>query len=36
MTVDDGNYAARFDYLPPREEIAIICAEHLVVEYYSR
>lgn len=36
MTVDEGNYAARFDYLPPREEIPIICAEHLVVEYYSR
>lgn len=36
MTADDGNYAARFDYLPPREEIPIICAEHLVVEFYSR
>lgn len=36
MTADEGNYAARFDYLPPREEIPIICAEHLVVEYYSR
>ncbi|CAN5737375.1 30S ribosomal protein S4 [soil metagenome] len=36
MTVDLANYSAKFDYLPPREEIPIICAEHLVVEFYSR
>jgi len=36
MTVDEGNYSVRFDYVPTREEIPIICAEHLVVEFYSR
>jgi small subunit ribosomal protein S4 len=36
MSVDLANYSARFEYLPPREEIPIICAEHLVVEFYSR
>lgn len=36
MTVDSGNYSARFDYIPTRDEIPIICAEHLVVEFYSR
>jgi len=36
MTVDLANFSAKFDYLPPREEIPIICAEHLVVEFYSR
>ncbi len=36
VTTDEGNYSARFDYVPPREEIPIICAEHLVVEFYSR
>ncbi|MDQ3653899.1 MAG: S4 domain-containing protein, partial [Chloroflexota bacterium] len=36
MTVDEASYSAKFDYLPPREEVPIICAEHLVVEFYSR
>ena len=36
MSVDEANYSARLDYLPPREEVPIICAEHLVVEFYSR
>jgi small subunit ribosomal protein S4 len=36
MVVDDAQYSARLDYLPPREETPIICAEHLVVEFYSR
>ena len=36
MTVDAANFSAKFEYLPPREEIPVICAEHLVVEYYSR
>src|SRR5699024_5211655 len=36
MTFDENNLTARFDYLPPREEIPVMCAEHLVVEYYSR
>lgn len=36
MTFDRNNMTARLDYVPPREEIPIICAEHLVVEFYSR
>jgi small subunit ribosomal protein S4 len=36
MSVDANNFSARFDYMPPREEIPVLCAEHLVVEYYSR
>lgn len=36
MSTDEANYAARLEYLPPREEVPIICAEHLVVEFYSR
>jgi small subunit ribosomal protein S4 len=36
MAVDDANFSARLEYLPPREEVPIICAEHLVVEFYSR
>jgi len=36
MSYDESKLSARFDYMPPREEIPVICAEHLVVEYYSR
>ena len=36
ITFDANNLTARFDYMPPREEIPVLCAEHLVVEYYSR
>lgn len=36
ITFDQNNMTARLDYLPPREEIPVMCAEHLVVEYYSR
>ena len=36
MTFDENNLSVRFDYMPSREEIPVICAEHLVVEYYSR
>lgn len=36
MSFDESKLTARFDYMPPREEIPVICAEHLVVEYYSR
>ena len=36
MSADPANYSAKLEYLPPREEVPIICAEHLVVEYYSR
>lgn len=36
MSFDENKLTARFDYMPPREEIPVICAEHLVVEYYSR
>ena len=36
VTVENDGMSFRFDYVPPREEIQILCAEHLVVEYYSR
>jgi small subunit ribosomal protein S4 len=36
VTVDADGFSFRYDYVPPREEIQILCAEHLVVEYYSR
>jgi small subunit ribosomal protein S4 len=36
VTVAGDKYSFRFDYIPPREEIPVLCAEHLVVEYYSR
>lgn len=36
MSFDENKLTARFDYMPPREEIPVICAEHLVVEFYSR
>lgn len=36
MSVDESKYSARFDYMPNRFEIPVICDEHLVVEYYSR
>lgn len=36
LTFDEPSMSAKLDYLPPREEIPVICAEHLVVEFYSR
>lgn len=36
LTVNEQDLTARFDYLPAREEIPVLCAEHLVIEYYSR
>lgn len=36
MAVDETNLTARLEHLPLREETPIICAEHLVVEFYSR
>lgn len=36
LSYDEANFSARLDYLPPREEIPVVCAEHLVVEFYSR
>ena len=36
MTFDVNKLSARFEAIPSREEIPVICAEHLVVEYYSR
>ena len=36
MTFDVNKLSARFESIPSREEIPVICAEHLVVEYYSR
>ncbi|MCO5214917.1 MAG: 30S ribosomal protein S4 [Thermomicrobiales bacterium] len=36
MTFDVNKLSARFESIPSREEIPVICAEHLVVEFYSR
>ena len=36
MTFDVNKLSARFESVPSREEIPVICAEHLVVEFYSR
>jgi small subunit ribosomal protein S4 len=36
LVVDDSKMSARFDYMPTRYEIPVICDEHLVVEFYSR
>ena len=36
VTVESDGMSFRYDYVPPREEIQILCAEHLVVEFYSR
>lgn len=36
MTFDVNKLSARFEAIPSREEIPVICAEHLVVEFYSR
>jgi small subunit ribosomal protein S4 len=36
LTFDEANLPARYDYTPAREEIPVLCAEHLVVEFYSR
>ncbi|MCA9832645.1 MAG: 30S ribosomal protein S4 [Thermomicrobiales bacterium] len=36
MTFDVNKLSARFEGIPSREEIPVICAEHLVVEFYSR
>ena len=36
MTFDVNKLSARYEAVPSREEIPVICAEHLVVEYYSR
>ncbi|MCC6791536.1 MAG: 30S ribosomal protein S4 [Thermomicrobiales bacterium] len=33
---DGTSLQARFGYLPERHEIPVVCAESLVVEYYSR
>ena len=36
ITLEEGGKAARYAYIPPREEIPALCQEQLVVEYYSR
>jgi small subunit ribosomal protein S4 len=36
MSVEPAQFSARLDHLPTREEVPIICAEHLVVEFYNR
>ena len=36
MTTDESKMSSKFDYMPTRFEIPVICDEHLVVEFYSR
>jgi small subunit ribosomal protein S4 len=36
LAVDPAHQRVRLERLPQREEIPVICAEHLVVEHYSR
>jgi small subunit ribosomal protein S4 len=36
LSVGPDRYSAKVEYLPTRDEVPVICAEHLVVEYYSR
>lgn len=36
LAADPSAGTVRLDRLPSREEIPVICAEHLVVEHYSR
>lgn len=36
LEVSKSNLSVKFLYLPPREEIPVICEVPLVVEYYSR
>jgi small subunit ribosomal protein S4 len=36
LAADPTAGSVRLERLPSREEIPVICAEHLVVEHYSR
>lgn len=36
LDVDIANLKAQFTRLPARDEIPVVCEEHLVVEYYAR
>jgi small subunit ribosomal protein S4 len=36
LAAESASQSVRFERLPQREEIPVICAEHLVVEHYSR
>lgn len=36
LEVSKADFSAKFLYLPPREEVPIVCEVPLVIEYYSR
>jgi len=36
LEVSKADFAAKFLYVPPREEVPVICDVPLVIEYYSR
>lgn len=36
LSVDDTGYTSSLGHLPPRNEVPILCDEHMVVEFYSR
>ena len=36
IALEENGMAARFSYVPPREEIPVVCDEQLIVEYYNR
>lgn len=36
LDVSKADFSAKFLYLPPREEVPIVCEVPLVIEYYSR
>lgn len=36
LEVSKGDLSAKYLYMPPREEVPVICEVSLVVEYYSR
>ncbi len=36
LDVSKADFSAKFLYLPPREEVPVVCEVPLVIEYYSR
>jgi small subunit ribosomal protein S4 len=36
LDMSKADYSVKFLYLPPREEVPVVCEVPLVIEYYSR
>ena len=36
LDVSKADFSAKFLYMPPREEVPVVCEVPLVIEYYSR